>query len=44
MLVVVVLLPHSMTMDDSDLDHRGDGGGGGSPALGAVEAVDNDWR
>jgi hypothetical protein len=47
MLVVLLLLPLSLAMDDGDFDHSGGGGGGGGSA--AVEAVvvvvvDDDWR
>ncbi len=47
MLVVVLLLPLSLAMDDGKFDHGGGGGGGGSPAAAAVAAVvamDDDWR
>jgi hypothetical protein len=46
MLVVLLLLPLSLAMDDGEFDHGGGGGGGGSPAAAAVAAVvviDNDW-
>ena len=32
MLVVVLLLPLSLSMYDGEFDHGGDGGGGGGPA------------
>ncbi len=47
MLVVVLLLPLSLAMDDGEFDHGGDGsGGGGLVATAAVvaAAVDDDWR
>ena len=47
MLVVVLLLPLSLAMDNSEFDHGGGGGGGGSlaaVAAAAVVAVDDDWR
>ncbi len=47
MLVVLLLLPLSLAMDDGKFDHGGGGGGGGSPAAVAVAAVagmDGDWR
>jgi hypothetical protein len=49
MLVVLLLLPLSLAMDDGEFDHGGGGGGGGSPvaavaAAAAVAAMDNDWR
>ncbi len=40
--MVLLLLPLSLAMDDSEFDH-----GGGSPAAAAaavVVAMDNDWR
>ena len=45
MLVVVLLLPLSLAIDDGEFDHGGgDGsGGGGGPAAAAVAAVDDDW-
>jgi hypothetical protein len=44
-LVVVLLLPLSLAMDDGKFDHGGGGGGGdGSAAAAAVAAVDDDWR
>ena len=55
MLVVVLLLPLSLSMYDGELDHGGGGGGGGgsvaaaAAAVAAVAAVvvaveDNYWR
>ena len=50
MLVVVLLLPLSLSMYVGEFDHGGDGGGGGDPAsaaataVAAVSAVDKDWR
>jgi hypothetical protein len=46
MLVVLLLLPLSLAMDDGKFDHgSGSGGGGGSvaAAAAAVAALDNDW-
>jgi hypothetical protein len=49
MLVVVLLLPISLAMDDGEFDHGGGGGGGGgggpaAAAAAAVATVDNDWQ
>jgi hypothetical protein len=47
MLVVLLLLPLSLAMDDGKYDHGGGGGGDGGPAAAAVAAVTamgNDWR
>jgi hypothetical protein len=47
MLVVLLLLPLSLAMDDGKFDHGGGVGGGGGPAAAAVAAVaamDDDWR
>jgi hypothetical protein len=47
MLVVVLLLPLSLAMDDGEFDNGGDCGGGGGPAAAAaaaVAAVDDDWQ
>ncbi len=47
MLVVLLLLPLSLAMDDGKFDHGGVGGGVGSPAAAAaavVVAMDNDWQ
>jgi hypothetical protein len=47
-LVVLLLLPFSLAMDDGKFDHAGGGGGGGGPeaaaaAAAAVVAMDDDW-
>ncbi len=45
MLVVLLLLPLSLAMDNGKFDHSGGGGGGGGPAAAAAAAVavmDND--
>ncbi len=47
MLVVLLLLPLSLAMDDGKFDHGGGGGGGGgsvAAAAAAVAALDNNWR
>ncbi len=47
MLVVLLLLPLSLAMDDGKFDHGGGGGGSSGPAAAAAAAVavmDNDWR
>ena len=47
MLVLVVLVPLSLSMYKGELDHGGGSGGGGGPAAaaaGAVAAADDDWR
>ncbi len=47
MLVVLLLLPISLAVDDGEFDHHGGGGSGGSPAAAAAvtgAAVDEDWR
>ncbi len=47
MLVVLLLLPLSLAMDDGKFDYGGGGGGGGGPVAAAVVAVagmDDDWR
>ncbi len=47
MLVVLLLLPLFLAMDNSEFDHGGGGGGGGglaAVAAAAVAAIDNDWR
>ncbi len=47
MLVVLLLLPLFLAMNDGEFDHGGGGGGGGGPAAvaaAAVAAMDNDWR
>jgi hypothetical protein len=46
MLVVLLLLPLSLAMDNGEFDHGGGGGGGGGPAAAAAvvgAAVDDDW-
>jgi hypothetical protein len=47
MLVVLLLLPLSPAINDSEFDHGGGGGGGGglvAAAVSAVAAVADDWR
>jgi hypothetical protein len=47
MLVVLLLLPLFLAMNDGKFDHGGGGGGGGGPAAVAavaVAAMDDDWR
>jgi hypothetical protein len=47
MLVVLLLLPLSLAMDDGKFDHGGGGGGGGgsvAAAAAGVVALDDDWR
>jgi hypothetical protein len=47
MLMVLLLLPLSLAMDDGKFDHGGGGEGGGGPAAAAAAAVvamDNNWR
>ncbi len=46
MLVVLLLLPLFLAMNDGEFNHGGGGGGGGGPAAVAavaVAAMDNDW-
>ncbi len=46
MLVVLLVLPLSLAIDDSEFDHGGGSGGGGGSAAAAVVAVavvNNDW-
>jgi hypothetical protein len=48
-LVVLLLLPLSLAMDDGKFDHGGGGGGVGglvaaAAAAAAVAAMDDDWR
>ena len=46
MLVVLLLLPLNLAMNDGEFDHGGGGGGGGGPAAAAaaaVAAMDDDW-
>jgi hypothetical protein len=38
MLVVLLLLPLSLAMDDGEFDHGGGGGSGGGPAAAAAVA------
>ncbi len=45
--MVLLLLPISLEMDDSEFDHHGGGGGSGglvAAAAAAGAAVDNNWR
>jgi hypothetical protein len=49
MLVVLLLLPISLAVDNGEFDLGSDGGGGGGPAAAAAAAaagaaVDNNWR
>ena len=50
MLVVLLLLPLSLSMYDSEFDQGGDGSSGGGPAAAAAAAVmaeaavDGDWQ
>jgi hypothetical protein len=47
MLVVLLLLPLFLAMNDGKFDHGGGGGGGGSPAavaVAAMVAMNDDWR
>ena len=47
MLVVLLLLPLFLAMNDGKFNHGGGGGGGGGPAAvaaAAVVAMDEDWR
>jgi hypothetical protein len=46
MLVVLLLLPHILAMNDGEFNHGGGGGSGGclaAVAVAAVAAMDNDW-
>jgi hypothetical protein len=46
MLVVLLLLPLDLAMNDGEFDHGGGGGGGGglaAAAAAAVAAMDNNW-
>jgi hypothetical protein len=46
MLVVLLLLPLNLAMNNSKFDHDGGGGGSGGPAAAAaaaVTAMDTDW-
>jgi hypothetical protein len=45
--VVLLLLPLSLAINDSEFNHNGGSGGGGCPAAVAalvVVAVDDDWQ
>jgi hypothetical protein len=47
MLVVLLLLPLFLAMNDGEFDPGGGGGGDGGPAAvaaAAVAAMDNNWR
>jgi hypothetical protein len=47
MLVVLLLMPISLAVDNGEFNHHGGGGGGGGLAAAAAAAgavVDNDWR
>jgi hypothetical protein len=47
MLVVLLLLPLSLAINDGEFDHEGGGGGGGglaAAAAAAVVAMDNNWQ
>jgi hypothetical protein len=47
MLVVLLLLPLSLAMDNGEFDHSGGGGGSGGPAAVAaatVAAMDDNWQ
>ncbi len=46
-LVVLLLLPLSLAIDNGELDHGGGGGSGGNlvaAAAAAVAGVDDNWR
>jgi hypothetical protein len=46
MLVVLLLLPLSLAMDDGECEHGSGGGSSGGPVaavVAAVAAVDSDW-
>ncbi len=46
MLMVLLLLPLNLAMNDGKFDHSGGGGSDGGPAAGAAvaeAAVDNNW-
>ncbi len=46
-LVVLLLLPLPLAMDNGEFNRGGGGGGGGGPVAAAAvagAAVDNDWR
>jgi hypothetical protein len=42
MLLVLLLLPLSLAMDNGEFDHGG--GSGGCGGLAAVAAMDDDWQ
>jgi hypothetical protein len=47
MLVVLLLLPLFLAMNEGEFDHGGGGGGGGglaAAAAAAVAAMDDDWQ
>ncbi len=47
MLVVLLLLPLSLAIDNGEFDHGGGSGGGGvlvAAAVAAVAGMDEDWR
>ncbi len=47
MLVVLLLLPLFLAINDGEFDHGGGGGGRGGPAAAAAAALavmDDDWR
>ncbi len=47
MLVVLLLLPLSLAINDGEFDHSGGGGGGGGPeavTAAMVAAMDDDWQ
>ncbi len=47
MLVVLLLLPLFLAMNDGEFDHGGGGGGDGGPAAvaaAAVAAMDDNWQ
>jgi hypothetical protein len=47
MLVVLLLLPLSLVIEDGEFDHGGGGRGGGGPvatAVAAVAAMDDNWQ
>ena len=46
MMVVLLLLPLSLAIDNGEFEHGGGGGGGGGPAAAAavaVAATDDNW-
>ncbi len=45
-MLMVLMLPLSLAMDNGKFDHGGGGGSGGGPAVAAaaaVAAIDNNW-